>query len=165
MGRWYRKQAILQQYKHTGCDDSGIRIKNMPFLIKYNMLGCWRPSVYIKRAIIYGVTLMALLSGCALHPRIPYDPVEKVMLATAIGGQVGDYVSSQKAFSRGCVEGNPLLQSNGVMIGAKVAVAGMTYLVSNACDSHRIRKVWLGLITAIGWGATWHNETIDCGGI
>ncbi len=112
----------------------------------------------------YLLILVLLLSGCALHPRLPYTPVEKVMLVSAIGGQVGDYVSSQRAFSRGCIEGNPLMANQGVMIGTKLLLGGAAYFVSNAADTHTTRKVWLGLMSIIGWGATWHNGTIDCGG-
>ena len=112
----------------------------------------------------YLLVLTLLLSGCALHPRLPYTPVEKVMLASAIGGQAGDYISSQQAFSRGCVEGNFLMQNQGVLIGTKLLIGSAAYFVSNAADTHTTRKVWLGILNVFGWGATWHNENIDCGG-
>ena len=112
----------------------------------------------------YLLILTLLLSGCALHPRLPYTPVEKAMLVSAIGGQVGDYVSTERGLSRGCVEGNSLMANKGVMIGTKLLLGGAVYLVSNAADTHTTRKVWLGLMSIIGWGATIHNENIDCGG-
>ena len=112
----------------------------------------------------YLLILTLLLSGCALHPRLPYTPVEKAMLASAIGGQVGDYVSTERGLSRGCVEGNSLMQNKGVMIGTKLLLGGAAYFVSNAADTHTTRKVWLGLMSVVGWGATIHNENIDCGG-
>ncbi len=84
------------------------------------------------------------------------------MLATAIGGQAGDYFSTQKALGGRCVEANPLMQNQSVMLGTKVGLSAMAYLVSNACDSHSTRKWWLGIMSVIGWGATIHNATIDC---
>ena len=114
--------------------------------------------------LVIAACLILLLSGCALHPRLPYTSTEKVMLITAIGGQVGDYVSTKRGLSRGCVEGNPLLQNQGVLIGTKIVFGGAIYLVSNAADTHTTRKVWLGLMSIIGWGVTWHNEAINCGG-
>ena len=113
----------------------------------------------------YLLIVILILSGCALHPRLPYTPVEKVMLASAIGGQVGDYVSTQQGLSQGCVEGNSLVANPGVMIGAKLFLGGAAYFVSDAADTHTTRKVWLGLMSVVGWGATIHNENIDCSNI
>ena len=56
------------------------------------------------------------------------------------------------------------MQNQGVMIGTKLLIGGAAYFVSNAADTHTTRKVWLGILNVFGWGATIHNETIDCGG-
>ncbi len=111
------------------------------------------------------IIILLLLSGCALHPRLPYTPAEKILLATAIGTQAGDYISTRGALDRGCVEANPLLKNANApeMAAVKLLISVIIYGVSNAADTRLTRKVWLGGMSVIFGAITWHNATIDCG--
>lgn len=118
--------------------------------------------IILACASIAVVMLLLLLQGCALRPVVPYDLPEKGLLAGAIGGQIFDYTSTKRALARGCVEGNPLMSSDAVMVAGKVGISVMAYLGANAIPDHKLRKIYLGIIGAIGIGAGIHNETIDC---
>jgi len=82
------------------------------------------------------VLIAALISGgCALKPREPYDNIEKAMLGLVVVGQGFDYVSTQNALDRDCVEANPLMENEGVFIASKVGVSLMAHFTANALDS------------------------------
>lgn len=108
------------------------------------------------------VLILLVLNGCAWRPAVPYDNAEKILLGTAIGGQIFDYTSTRRALNMGCIEGNPLMSSDAVMIASKIGISAMSYYGANSIIDHRMRKIYLGLIGAIGIGAGVHNEMIDC---
>lgn len=111
------------------------------------------------------IILMLSIAGCALHPAVPYDPAEKILLGTAIAGQVWDYTSTKNGLDNGCIETNQILgehPSDAALAGSKIMVMGVAYFGANAIDNHTIRKIYLGIISAIGLAAGAHNSQVDC---
>ena len=109
------------------------------------------------------VLIAALISGgCALKPREPYDNIEKAMLGLVVVGQGFDYVSTQNALDRDCVEANPLMENEGVFIASKVGVSLMAYFTANALDNHAHRKLLLGAVSALGLGTGAYNSSVKC---
>ncbi len=110
---------------------------------------------------------VAVLSGCALRPVVPYDTVEKGLLGGVVVTQALDYTSTKDAFGRGCVEGNRFLgeyPSDSTLILAKIIVSGVVYFSANNIKNHIARKVLLTIVNGIGLIAYEHNINIDCGG-
>ncbi len=126
-------------------------------MTKRNLVRIAMICIFISAGLI-----LLLLQGCALRPVVPYDLPEKALLAAAIGGQIFDYTSTKAALGRGCIEGNPLMSSDAVKVGGKIGVSAMAYFGANAITDHKLRKIYLGIIGAIGIGAGIHNEMIDC---
>lgn len=116
--------------------------------------------------VIVLLTATVILCGaCALRPVVPYDTAEKVLLGTAVGGQVWDYTSTRSGLDAGCIETNPILgehPSDGALIASKVLVSCMAWLGANAMPNHLERKAFLGVISIIGIAAGAHNSQVDC---
>ena len=117
------------------------------------------------RLLLVLALLITAGSGCALRPVTPYDNIEKGLLLTAAGGQIYDYATTTSKLNEGCIESNPLLgehPSDATLAASKALVVAVTYFGANAIRNHAVRKVYLGVISAIGIAAGVHNEQVDC---
>jgi hypothetical protein len=94
----------------------------------------------------------------------------KFWFASAIGGQVGDVVSTNAAINRGCQEGNPLFGADpetGTIVLAKAGLLGLSYwvteyLYADSPDQIKLRNWIYGAQAVTGFAATGWNAAQDC---
>ena len=112
----------------------------------------------MKTAIII---LCIVLSGCA--PRYKFDKADKILITTALAGQVYDGKTAKDAMDRGAIELNPFIGKYASdeeillfkAIGISAIILGGWFLPPKP------RKLLFSFATIIGFGAGLHNESAN----
>ena len=109
------------------------------------------------------IILCLLLTSCA--PRYEFDTADKILMFTAIAGQVYDGKTAKDAMDRGAIERNPFIGENAsdeeILIfkaaGMGIIILGGWFLPPKP------RKLFFSFATVLGFGAGWKNESANDG--
>lgn len=100
---------------------------------------------------------------------VPWTFWNKSLLASAVGANLADIVSTQDGLDRGCTEANPLYGDDpnvGTMVLIKAVAMGVTYYLIENHTAPENRQEWrnwgYGAHTLVGGFAAVHNYNTDC---
>ena len=83
-----------------------------------------------------------------------------------MAAQVGDYVSTKDAFSRGCIEGNSTIlgenPDDAALLLAKFGSGPLITWAGKNIKNHTARKWWYGTTGLLVGGVVLHNYNITC---
>ena len=130
----------------------------------------------IVKTILFGLIMMIAMVQIAnagaveaikesFRPKSPYTMADKAFMTFAVGSQVMDYVSTKDAFSRGCVEANPMFgedPSDATLIAGKLLASTVIVWMGNNIENHTYRKWWYGTMGLISTAVVVHNYNVTC---
>ena len=107
------------------------------------------------------IIICLLLTSCA--PRYKFDTADKILMATALAGQVYDGTTAKDAMDRGAIERTPFIgeyASDKEILIIKAAGMGIIILGGWLLPP-KPRKLFFSFATVLGFGAGWKNESAN----